>query len=405
MKKDAIYRVSQVNRYLKEILFQDALLQDIQVLGEISNFKHHKPSGHMYFTLKEEEQILRAVFFRQKNRHLTFLPAEGMSVIARGSTSIYERGGDFQLYIEELEPEGQGALYQAFEQLKEKLQEQGLFDAAHKKPLPSIPGNVGVITSPGSAAVRDFITTLRRRFPFIQLTIYPVAVQGKDSAAQIVQALEVMDRRGEFDVLVITRGGGSLEELWSFNDEGVARAIFQARTPVISAVGHETDFTIADFVADCRASTTTAAAELIAPDRNELEKQVQVMKVRLERAVKNSLAGRLHLLKHLSSARFHRYLRDKIYYHLQRIDELWLRMSRGIKYDLQLKRATVKNLEDRLQALDPMRVLGRGFALVVDENQQLIKGISLLRENREIEVIFVDGRARCLVKEIEKTGE
>ncbi len=405
MKKDLIYRVSQVNRYLKQLLFQDTLLQDIQVLGEISNFKHHKPSGHMYFTLKEEDQILRAVFFKHKNQHLTFLPAEGMSVIARGSTSIYERSGYFQLYVEELEPEGQGALYQAFEQLKEKLQEQGLFDAAHKKPLPYIPRKVGVITSPGGAAIRDFMTTLQRRFPLVQLTIFPVAVQGKESAAQIVKALETMDRRREFDVLVLTRGGGSLEELWSFNDEGVARAIFQAKTPVISAVGHETDFTIADFVADYRASTPTAAAELLAPDKNELEKQLQVMSVRLETAMKNSLAGRLHLLKHLSSARFQRYLRDKINYHLQRIDELWSRMTRSIKHDLQIKRATVKNLEDRLQALDPTRVLGRGFTLVVDENQQLIKRIGQIKENCEVEIIFVDGRARCLVKGTQKTGE
>ncbi len=405
MSEGTFFRVSQVNRYLKKILLQDQTLQDIRVLGEISNFKHHRPSGHMYFTLKEGDQILRAVYFQSKNQQLTFLPAEGMSVIARGSTSLYERSGYFQLYVEELEPEGQGALFKAFEKLKEDLQKQGLFDAASKKPLPYLPRKIGVITSPTGAALRDFITTLRRRFPSCQVTVCPVAVQGKDSPAQIVEALKRMDEQQDYDILVLTRGGGSLEELWSFNDEDVARAIFETRTPVVSAVGHETDFTIADFVADCRASTPTAAAELITPDQKELARQLQYLETRLQGLVKNSLSRRMQLLRQLSGSRSQRYVQDKINYQLQSIDQLWQRSRRLIAHNLQLKRSLMKNYADRLQALNPEKIMERGFTLTLDARGKAVKSIANLRENQALTIVFFDGEAGCQVQEIHKKQE
>ena len=404
MKQNPIYTVSQVNRYLKKIILNDMVLQDIRVLGEISNFKFHKPSGHMYFTLKDGDNLLRAVFFKSKNQQLSFMPSEGMNVVARGNTSIYERSGTFQLYVEELEPEGQGALYQAFEKLKAELQQQGLFDAAHKKPLPYIPRKVGVITSPTGAAIRDFIAALQRRFPYLHVSIFPVAVQGRDSPSQIVNALKKMDVQGVYDILVLTRGGGSLEELWSFNDEDVARAIFSTKTPVVSAVGHETDFTIADFVADHRASTPTAAAELITPDKHDLIKQLSVMEARLKSFVNNNILRRFHLLKHLSSNRSMKYVLDKINHQAIRIDELGQRLIRGMEYDLKIKRSTVKSLEDRMNSLNPANIMERGFALVVDENNMIIKTIDHVSVEKDLEIVFADGRARCQVKRINKKG-
>ncbi len=412
MNQSAIYTVSQVNRYLKRILINDMTLQDLRVVGEISNFKHHKPSGHMYFTLKEEDNVLRAVFFRGKNQHLNFLPAEGMKVVARGSTSIYERSGYFQLYVEKLEPEGQGELYQAFEQLKAELQKQGLFDTAYKKPLPYISWKVGVITSPTGAAIRDFLTTLERRFPHLHVVICPVAVQGKDSPFQITSALRRMDSGEEFDVLVLTRGGGSLEELWSFNNEEVARTIFQARTPVVSAVGHETDFSIADFVADCRASTPTAAAELITPDRFELEQKISIMETRLQSSIKNIMSRRWNTLNYSSSTRYIRFLQDRLNYQAQKVDELWQRLIRDIHYDLKMNRSILKSLEGRMNTLNPKNVMERGFTIVVDSDKNILKSIQQVQEGQDVNVIFKDGKVSCHVENVyqgkpgeEKTGK
>ena len=326
-----------------------------------------------------------------------------MSVIARGNTSIYERTGTFQLYVEELEPEGQGTLYQAFEKLKNELQKQGLFDAAHKKPLPYIPRKVGVITSPTGAAIRDFLAALQRRFPYLHVTIVPVAVQGRDSPAQIVHALKQMDVQGDYDILVLTRGGGSLEELWSFNDEAVARAIFSTNTIVVSAVGHETDFTIADFVADHRASTPTAAVELITPDKHDLITRLNVMEARLKSNIKNNILSRFHLLKHLSSNRSLKYLLDKINHQSIRIDELGQRLIREMEYDLKLKRSAVDGLEDRINALNPINIMKRGFTLVVDEDNMIIKTIEHVRLEKELEIVFTDGRVSCQVKGMNKT--
>ncbi|HAP31737.1 MAG TPA: exodeoxyribonuclease VII large subunit [Firmicutes bacterium] len=299
MSERQIFTVTQLSLYLKSLFWQDSHLQNLWVSGEISNFKCHKPSGHIYFTLKDDQSVLRSVFFKGKNALLRFVPTDGMKVIARGSISLYERSGYYQLYVEELEPEGLGALFLAYAQLKEKLAKEGLFDEQYKKSLPRLPKKVGLVTSPSGAAVKDFLTTLQRRFPCVQVLIHAVAVQGREAPEQICNALIALDARGDLDVIVITRGGGSLEELWCFNDEAVTRVIYGMKTPVVSAVGHETDYTIVDFVADKRASTPTAAAELIVPEKSELIRYLNMQEQLSNRILSNHLQKKEPCLKNL----------------------------------------------------------------------------------------------------------
>ncbi|NMB41580.1 MAG: exodeoxyribonuclease VII large subunit [Firmicutes bacterium] len=402
MKNFSIYTVSQANHYLKNLLLKDSVLQDIFVLGEISNFKLHKPSGHMYFTLKDEGSIIRCVFFLSRNRESKFVPAEGMSVVARGNISLYERSGNYQLYVKEIKPEGVGDLYYAFEQLKEKLKSQGLFAVEHKKTLPAIPRCIGLITSPSGAAIKDFITAIERRFPNVHVLICPVAVQGKEASVQITDALKKMDRLKSVDVVVITRGGGSLEELWPFNDENLARAIFEMETPVVSAVGHETDFTIADFVADRRASTPTAAAEMITPERDELLRYLKVQERRLKNFLKTRLQQKKLVLDNFSRSLSIYHPRDKINQGYQQIDEIWQRLSRNFSYNLKLKESLLGNIEEKLQVLSPLKIMSRGYAFVTDEKDGIIGSANCLKEEQEINVIFHDGEAACRVKKIKK---
>lgn len=405
MRGPQVFSVYQVTRYLKSLLLKDRLLQDISVTGEISNYKHHKPSGHIYFTLKDDRSVLRCVFFRGDNQGLDFEPSEGMNVICRGNISLYERNGTYQLYVREMEPEGLGALYMAFEKLKEKLQEEGLFEAKHKKPLPRFPRKIGLITSPSGAAVRDFLTTLRRRYPAASIVIHPAAVQGREAPEQLAAALQKMDASGEYDILVLTRGGGSLEELWAFNDERLARFIFEAATPVVSAVGHETDFTIADFVADRRASTPTAAAELVVPDKLELERYLKERQGRLGNILQNKLHLHKMLLDRYSRAMAFRYPQELINQGHQRVDELSQRMLRSLTHGFALKDSRLKSLADRLQSLNPLEVMKRGFCLASDQKGRLLTSSRQLAVGEDILVAFQDGEAGCRVKTVkERSG-
>ena len=269
MKERQALSVTQVNLYIKDVIARDDILCDVLVKGELSNFKAHS-SGHMYMSLKDESGVMRAVMFRSAASKLTFRPQNGMKVIAHGRISVYERDGQYQLYIDDMQQEGQGDLYVAFEQLKQKLAAEGFFDPVHKKPLPKYPKRVGVVTAPTGAAIRDIINVLTRRFSYADIVLYPVLVQGENSAASIVGAIEYFNAQRSADVLIVGRGGGSIEDLWSFNEEVVARAIYNSEIPIVSAVGHEIDFTIADFVADLRAPTPSAAAELVVPSQIEL---------------------------------------------------------------------------------------------------------------------------------------
>ncbi|NMB35733.1 MAG: exodeoxyribonuclease VII large subunit [Firmicutes bacterium] len=400
MKRQGIFTVSQVNSYLKSLLLQDSLLQAISVLGEISNYKLHKPSGHIYFTLKDNESIIRCVFFLSRNKNLQFAPADGMKVVARGNISLYARSGNYQLYVEDLKPEGIGALYLAFEQLKDKLKNEGLFDVERKKSLPYIPRCVGLVTSPTGAAVQDFLTTLKRRFPYIRVLFCPVAVQGAEAVGQIITALRNLDSLEKIDVLVLTRGGGSLEELWPFNNEELAHVISGLDTPVISAVGHETDFTIADFVADVRASTPTAAAELIAPEQKELVRHLNMQEHRLINKWHNFKREKKIVLENLSNAVSLKYPREKINQGYQRIDELGQRLRQNMLYNLRFKRTALLHIEEKLKALNPLQIMERGFALITDRQNLPLNSIDVLQEGQGIHVIFHDGKAACRVQKI-----
>lgn len=405
MTRAQVLTVYQVTRYLKSLLLNDSYLQDISVTGEISNYKYHKPSGHIYFTLKDDRSLLRCVFFRSDNQGLKFEPAEGMNVVCRGNISLYERSGYYQLYVREMEPEGLGALFLAFEQLKEKLQAEGLFDVAHKKTLPRFPRTIGLITSPSGAAVRDFLTTLRRRYPAADVVICPAAVQGREAPDQLVEALNKLDASGEFDVLVFARGGGSLEELWSFNDERLARSIFQATTPVVSAVGHETDFTISDFVADQRASTPTAAAEVLVPDRRELERYLFAQQERLGNLLQNRINLHKMVLERYSRSIAARHPQELINQGHQRVDELSQRMNRNLQHALTLKESRLKSLADRLQSLNPFEVMKRGFCLASDKAGHLLTSSGQLAAGQDIHLSFHDGEADCRVQEVQTAAE
>jgi exodeoxyribonuclease VII large subunit len=396
-----IYTVSQVNGYIKGLLFQDGLLQNISILGEISNFKRHRPSGHIYFTLKDKNSVIRCVFFLSKNRSLNFMPTEGMKVVAKGNVSLYERSGYYQLYVEELKPEGIGALYLAFEQLKEKLKTEGIFDAGRKKPLPRLPRCIGLVTSPAGAAIKDFLTTLERRFPCVHVLFYPVTVQGPAAPGQIIDALKKLDDYGGVEVIVITRGGGSLEELWPFNDEALAYVLYKLKTPVISAIGHETDFTIADFVADIRASTPTAAAELVAPRKKDLLQHLKMQERQLLSCWQGFLRGKRLTLKNLSPAVHLRYLKERINQGYQRIDEIGQRLEQNLAYSLKLKKSALYSAEEKLKALDPANVLKRGFALINDQRGLPVDSINSLEEGQQIHVVLRDGQAGCEVKDVQ----
>ncbi len=321
--------VTELVRYLRTILEEDEGLFSVWVRGEISNFHHHV-RGHMYFTLKDESSRIRAVMFAGNNRRLRFMPRDGDQVLARGYVSMYERDGQVQLYVLEMQPDGVGELYVAFQRLKEKLEAEGLFDAELKKPLPFLPQRVGVITAPGGAAVRDIITTLRRRYPIAQVLIYPVPVQGEEAPQAIADALDFMNRREDVDVLIVGRGGGSLEELWAFNEEKVVRSIHRSRIPVVSAVGHETDVTISDLAADVRAATPTAAAELVAPSLHELEDRLAVLADRLGRSLEKLLLRKRERLEGLRSLAALQHPRRRLRQYEQRLDQLswiWRRRS------------------------------------------------------------------------------
>ena len=286
-----IFSIKDINRYIRMKLESDQLLGDVWLRGEISNFTHHS-SGHMYFTLKDKDSRLKCIMFASHNQKLPFIPKEGTKVLARGNISVFERDGNYQFYVTQMQPDGIGSLYFAYEQLKRKLEAEGLFEASRKRTIPRFPSVIGIITSPTGAAVRDIMITLQRRHPSVPVLLFPVLVQGAGSASAIVRAIEMMNQMAEVDVLIIGRGGGSLEELWAFNEEAVARSIAASKIPIISAVGHETDFTIADFVADLRAATPTAAAELAVPHIAELQSQLSQIRSRMVQTLRMTLRNR-----------------------------------------------------------------------------------------------------------------
>lgn len=400
MQNTLVLSVSQLNRYIKMNFDADENLANIFISGEISNFTNHYRTGHLYFTLKDDSAAVRAVMFNSSAKRLKFMPEDGMKVIARGRVSVYEASGQYQLYVDDMQPDGVGALNLAYEQLKEKLQKEGLFSEHHKKPLPPYPEKVGVITSPTGAAVRDIINVLGRRFPYAEIVFCPVLVQGDGAHLQLTDAVNLFNSERAADVIIIGRGGGSIEDLWEFNDEGLARAVYNSEIPVISAVGHETDFTICDFVADMRAPTPSAAAELAVPDANELQYALSALKNRMFLNVSSGIADRRSRLEYLTSKGALKSPDEMLSNRSQRLDTAFSKMLSSYENRIGGKKVEFISAATALSKLDPMSVLMRGFAFVSDKNGKNVYSSQSLAKGDKINVRFHDGSAACEVKEI-----
>lgn len=400
MQNTLVLSVSQLNRYIKMNFDADENLANIFISGEISNFTNHYRTGHLYFTLKDDSAAVRAVMFNSSAKRLKFMPEDGMKVIARGRVSVYEASGQYQLYVDDMQPDGVGALNLAYEQLKGKLQKEGLFSELHKKPLPPYPEKVGVITSPTGAAVRDIINVLGRRFPYAEIVFCPVLVQGEGAHLQLTDAVNLFNSERAADVIIIGRGGGSIEDLWEFNDEGLARAVYNSDIPVISAVGHETDFTICDFVADMRAPTPSAAAELAVPDANELQYALSALKNRMFLNVSSGIADRRSRLEYLMSKGALKSPDEMLSNRSQRLDTAFSKMLSSYENRIGGKKVEFISAATALSKLDPMSVLMRGFAFVSDKNGKNVYSSQALAKGDKINVRFHDGSAVCEVKEI-----
>ena len=362
-----VFTVTALNAYLRELLETDEVLQDLWVRGEISNFSQPR-SGHLYFTLKDSESAMRCVMWKPSAMRLRFTPVDGMLVEAHGAMSIYPAQGQVQLYVDALRPAGEGALYQEFLRLRAQLEAEGLFDPSHKRPLPRLPKHIGVVTSATGAALHDILQTLNRRLPTLRVTVAPTSVQGVEAPAGIIAALKRLNSLPDLDLIILARGGGSIEDLWAFNDEGVARAIFASRYPVISGVGHETDFTIADFVADLRAPTPTGAAELATPiTKEELRAALQGAEAQLTELINRHLEDLKQALQLAQSELRRSSPLLRILNNIQRLDELQGRLERAIQQQLQRKQNNLANASDRLASLNPQAVLKRGYAIITDQ--------------------------------------
>ncbi|WP_299088062.1 exodeoxyribonuclease VII large subunit [uncultured Metabacillus sp.] len=437
--------VTALTKYIKRKFDVDPHLADIWIKGEISNFNLHS-RGHMYFTLKDEKARIQAVMFAGSNKTLKFKPKNGMKVLLRGEISVYEQSGGYQVYVKEMQPDGIGSLYLAYEELKRTLQKEGLFDQVHKKPIPKYPNQIGVITSPTGAAIRDILTTINRRYPLAKVILIPALVQGVQAGASVAKAIKIANQLGTLDVLIVGRGGGSIEELWAFNEEIVAREIFASQIPIISAVGHETDYTIADFVADLRAPTPTGAAELAVPHFSELMDRIIDRQNRLKRSIREKITSKKDRLNHLQTSYAFRYPKQLYLQKEQQLDMLVERLQKEGKravnhkldaftylknrlanvhpkeqinrskdayesYIKKLKREmnsllTVKHSQfneaiAKLNALSPLKVMDRGYSLVYYENK-LIKSIEHIEQGQTIKVQLKDGQLDCQVQGIEE---
>lgn len=399
MDSHMILSVSEINQHLRTLISTDEMLSSVYVRGELSNFKLHS-SGHAYMTMKDEGGVLRAVMFRSSASKLKFRPENGMKVIAHGRVDVFARDGQYQLYIDELIPDGVGALYVAFEQLKEKLGAEGLFDPAYKKPIPRCPMRIALVTSPTGAAVRDMLRILRARWPIARIRIYPVRVQGAEAPAEICEGLSFVNEHRLADVIITGRGGGSIEDLWAFNDERVARAIFASQIPVISAVGHEPDLTIADFVADLRAATPSNAAELAVPDRAELATQLRMTNARILQLERHRIALERQKVAALASKRV---LTSPMHYIEDRamaLEHVSRRFEDAVQRGTIVRRERLTRATGILDALSPMKVLARGYAMATDEEGVILRRVSQLRHHDLIELRLTDGCAKCRVEEV-----
>ncbi|HZH59686.1 MAG TPA: exodeoxyribonuclease VII large subunit [Metabacillus sp.] len=437
--------VTALTKYIKRKFDVDPHLTDIWIKGEISNFNLHS-RGHMYFTLKDEKARIQAVMFAGANKTLKFKPENGMKVLLRGEITVYEQSGGYQVYVKEMQPDGIGSLYLAYEELKKKLQQEGLFDEKYKKSIPRYPNEVGVITSPTGAAIRDILTTINRRYPMAKVILIPALVQGVKAGPSVAKAINIANQLGTLDVLIVGRGGGSIEELWAFNEEIVAREIFSSKVPIISAVGHETDFTIADFVADLRAPTPTGAAEMAVPHSTDLLERILERKSRLTRTMTEKISSQKEKLNHYRTSYAFRYPKQLYLQKEQQLDNVMDRLQKEGKRVILRKKETytyvkgrlekvhprdqvrrandayealVKKLNremasiithkhsqfqatiDKLNALSPLKIMDRGYSLVYQEDK-LIKSVNQIKTGQVLKVQLKDGQLDCEVQGIEE---
>lgn len=396
-----ILSVSEMTQYIKRILTNDPILYNLRVKGEISNCKLHS-SGHMYFTLKDQQSRVNCVMFKSNCEKLKFQVKDGMKINLRGYISIYERDGQYQLYVNDMEPDGIGALYLAYMQLKEKLEKEGLFDPQYKKPIPYLPQKIALITSPTGAAIRDILTVIKRRFSKTHLLIMPVLVQGEGAKDSIVKAIQLANQMEDIDLIITGRGGGSIEELWAFNEESVARAIFNSEIPVISAVGHETDFTIADFVADLRAATPSAAAELAVPSIFELQEAISSTKRRLNNLMQWKIDAYERALTHIAKSYAFKYPLHRIYNHQQQLDTLFNQLVKYEKRQRNDKRTYLEGLGASLNNLSPLATLNRGYSVTSTPAGRIVRSVEDVAPEATLYVTLPDGKLECCVTNVLK---
>ncbi|HIT57468.1 MAG TPA: exodeoxyribonuclease VII large subunit [Candidatus Galloscillospira stercoripullorum] len=393
-----IYSVSQVNRHIKDLLDGDGVLGGLFVRGELSNYKMY-PSGHHYFSMKDGEGALRCVMFRREAMGVRFRPENGMKVIAFGRVSVFPRDGQYQLYVSALTPDGVGDLYVAFEQLKERLRREGLFDPERKKPLPAFPGRIALVTSSAGAAVRDMLRILGARWPMAEVAVVPVRVQGEEAPGEIAAAIDWVNRHALADLIITGRGGGSMEDLWAFNDESVARAIFRSDIPVISAVGHEPDVTIADFVADLRAATPSNAAELAVPDQEEIRARVEQLSLRMRTAAERELRQARAALARWSESRA---LQDPMNFVADRrvlLDYQRGRLASSLSVSLNREKQRLGRLAAALDAMSPLKVLARGYAVARKADGSVVSSVGAVKAGDRLRLRVSDGEIPCVVEE------
>jgi exodeoxyribonuclease VII large subunit len=382
--------VSELTRYLREWMESDELLRDVWVQGEITNLSR-PASGHVYFTIKDEYSALKCVIWRTSAGRATSNLQSGLAVEVHGYVSVYERDGTYQLYVDAVRPAGEGTLFQEFLRLKARLEEEGLFDASRKKPIPQVPAKIGVVTSPSGAALQDILNTLQRRYPLVEVILAPAAVQGENAPGELAAAIGQLNREPGIDVIIVARGGGSLEDLWAFNDERVVRAVAASHVPIISGVGHETDFTLTDFAADLRAPTPTAAAEQAVPDQMDVRERL----LATQRRLRDTLSG-ITRMQRLDLAEINRKLSQlsplmRVRSDRQRLDELEGRSFIGVQHFIQLKHAQAGALDQRLKSLNPYGVLQRGYAIVTNSASEIIHSVDQTFQNDELTIRVSDG--------------
>lgn len=395
-----VLSVTQVNTYIKSVVDGDINLSQIIIVGEISNFTNHYRTGHFYFTLKDETSKLKAVMFSTYNQRLKFIPEDGMKVICFGKISVYDRDGQYQIYVYDMQPDGLGALNVKFEQLKSKLEKEGLFSSENKKEIPSMPFKIGVVTSPTGAAVEDILNIISRRFPLCEVVISPAEVQGENAASSMVQALNKLEKTKYVDLIIIGRGGGSIEDLWAFNDEALARTIFNVTTPVISAVGHETDFTICDFVSDLRAPTPSAAAELAVPDISEVKEYITGIKSYIKDKTISNIDEKRRIIEVLRSKPCFYSQNSFIEINKDKINMLSLTLDKifGEYFDKNVSK--VNSLYNKLDALNPMKVLLRGYS-IVQRDFKTVNSVKNINKDDDLTIKMSDGKVKCKVLETE----